>query len=162
MFLIDIAVPRDIDPLANKIDNIYLYDVDDLQGVVQANLKERHKEAAKAEAIINAEIIQFQRWMSTLEVKPTIVALRKRLEEVRQAELQKTFANLNGLGEKERKAVEAMTNAIINKILHHPTSVLKSSQDGTDGDLYIDAVRQLFDLTEIVDPQTPLSEASDQ
>ena len=162
MFLIDIAVPRDIDPLANKIDNIYLYDVDDLQGVVQANLKERQKEATKAEAIIDEEIIQFQRWMSTLEVKPTIVALRRRLEEVRQAELQKTFSSLTSLGEKERRAVEAMTSAIVNKILHHPTSVLKKAQNGTDGDVYIDAVRQLFDLSEMVDSQTQLSEESDQ
>lgn len=161
MFLIDIAVPRDIDPLGNKIDNIYLYDVDDLQGVVQANLKERHKEAAKAEAIINQEIVQFQRWMSTLDVKPTIVALRRRLDEVRQAELQKTFSNLNGLGDKERRAVEAMSNAMINKILHHPTSVLKKAQDGSDGDFYIDAVRQLFDLSDLVEQQTALPEKSD-
>ena len=162
MFLIDIAVPRDIDPLANKIDNVYLYDVDDLQGVVQANLKERQKEAAKAEAIIDEEIVQFQRWMDTLEVKPTIVALRKRLEEIRQAELRKTFSNLNGLGDKERRAVEAMTNAIVNKILHHPTSVLKNAQNGTDGDLYIDAVRHLFDLSETVDQLTSLAEETDQ
>ena len=80
MFLIDIAVPRDIDPKVNKLDGVYLYDVDDLQGVVQANLKGREKEAAKAEKIIEEEIIQFQRWLSTLEVKPTIVALRRRMD----------------------------------------------------------------------------------
>ncbi|HEY5673123.1 MAG TPA: glutamyl-tRNA reductase [Malonomonas sp.] len=148
MFLIDIAVPRDIDPLANRIDGVYLYDVDDLQGVVQANLKGREKEAAKAEKIIEEEIIQFQRWLSTLEVKPTIVALRQQMEEIRQAELQKTLSSLNGLNDKERKAVEAMASAIVNKILHQPTNILKKSQDGNDGDLYIDAVRTLFALPE--------------
>lgn len=160
MFLIDIAVPRDIDPLANKLDGIYLYDVDDLQGVVQANLKERGKEAAKAEKIIDGEIQQFQKWMSTLEVKPTIVALRQQLDQVRRAELEKTFSNLDSLGKKERKAVEAMTNAIVNKILHHPTNILKQSQNGSDGDLYIDAVRTLFDLPDNTDSQQ--SEAADE
>lgn len=153
MFMIDIAVPRDIDPLANKIDGIYLYDVDDLQGVVQANLKERGKEAAKAEKIIEGEIQQFQKWMSTLEVKPTIVALRRQLDQVRKTELEKTLSNLSDLDKKQRKAVEAMTNAIVNKILHHPTNILKQSQNGSDGDHYIDAVRALFDLPENTEPQ---------
>ncbi|PLX87680.1 MAG: glutamyl-tRNA reductase [Desulfuromonas sp.] len=146
MFLIDIAVPRDIDPQGNKLDGIYLYDVDDLQGVVQANLKERQKEAAKAEAIIEEEILQFQQWLSSLEVKPTIVALRRKLEEVRQAELQKTFSNLGELGKKERKSIEAMSSAIINKILHKPTSILKNAHNSSDGNLHIDAIRTLFDL----------------
>ncbi|PLX87120.1 MAG: glutamyl-tRNA reductase [Desulfuromonas sp.] len=162
MFLIDIAVPRDIDPRGNKIDNIYLYDVDDLQGVVQANLKERHKEAAKAEAIIEEEITQFQQWLSTLEVKPTVISLRRKLEDIRQAELQKTFSNLGDLGTKERKSIEAMTSAIINKILHKPTSILKDAQNNSDGNLYIDAVRTLFDLSEpSVDPQDKKKQDND-
>ncbi len=146
MFFIDIAVPRDIDPKVNKIDNIYLYDVDDLQGVVQANLKERHKEAKKAEAIIDQEIGQFFRWMGSLDVVPTIVGLRRKLEEIRQGELQKTFANLKDLDKKERKAIEALTAAIINKVLHQPTTVLKQSQNDASGDRYVDAVRTLFNL----------------
>ncbi len=162
MFLIDIAVPRDIDPMANKLDGIYLYDVDDLQGVVQANLKEREKEAAKAEKIIDGEIVQFQKWMSTLEVKPTIVALRRRLDEVRKAEVEKTLASLNGLGQKEQKAIEAMANAIVNKILHHPTNVLKQSQNGSGNDLYIDAVRTLFDLPDTADLQPETAEPLDE
>lgn len=148
MFLIDIAVPRDIDPAANKLDSIYLYDVDDLQGVVQANLKERQKEAAKAELIINEEVGQFQNWLATLEVKPTIVALRRKMEQVRQAEMDKTLSNLNALNDKERKAIESMTSAIINKILHHPTHVLKQTSSGDDSSLYLDAVRTLFDLSD--------------
>ncbi|OHB28605.1 MAG: glutamyl-tRNA reductase [Desulfuromonadaceae bacterium GWC2_58_13] len=146
MFLIDIAVPRDIDPRVNKIDNIYLYDVDDLQGVVQANLKERHKEAKKAEVIIDQEIGQFFRWLGCLDVVPTIVSLRKKLEEIRQGELQKTFANLKNLDPKERQAIEALTSAIINKVLHQPTTVLKQAQNDSAGSDYVDAVRTLFAL----------------
>lgn len=145
MFLIDIAVPRDIDPRVNDIDNIYLYDVDDLQGVVQANLKERQKEAKKAEAIIQEEIGQFFQWLSCLDVVPTIVSLRRKMEEIRQKEMEKTFANLKHLGAEERKAIEALTGAIINKILHQPTAVLKNAQNG-EGDSYVDAVRTLFGL----------------
>ena len=151
MFMIDIAVPRDIDPAANKLDCVYLYDVDDLQGVVQANMKERQKEAAKAELIINEEVGQFQTWLSTLEVKPTIVALRQQLEQVRRAEVQKTLSSLNGLNDKERKAIESMTSAIVNKILHHPTHILKQTNNNGDGSLYVDAVRTLFDLTDPVE-----------
>ncbi len=150
-FLIDIAVPRDIDPAANKLDSVYLYDVDDLQGVVQANVKERQKESAKAELIIAEEVNQFQSWLATLEVKPTIVALRQQLEEVRLAEVDKTLSSLSGLNDKERKAIESMTSAIVNKILHQPTNVLKQANNNGDGNLYIDAVRTLFDLPDPVD-----------
>ncbi|PLX98220.1 MAG: glutamyl-tRNA reductase [Desulfuromonas sp.] len=146
MFLIDIAVPRDIEPKVNDIANIYLYDVDDLQEVVQANLKERQKEAKKAEAIIDQEIGQFYRWLGTLDVVPTIVALRKKFEEVRKAEIEKTLGRLNGIGKKEQKSIEAMTSAIINKLLHQPISMLKQSEDDSSGDAYVDAVRALFDL----------------
>ncbi len=146
MFLIDIAVPRDIEPKVNDIANIYLYDVDDLQEVVQANLKERQKEAKKAEAIIDQEIGQFFRWLGNLDVVPTIVALRKKFEDIRQAEVEKTLGRFNGLGEKEQKAIGAMTAAIVNKILHRPISMLKQSGDQAAGDAYVDAVRALFDL----------------
>ncbi|PLX92997.1 MAG: glutamyl-tRNA reductase [Desulfuromonas sp.] len=146
MLIIDIAVPRDIDPKVNDIDNIYLYDVDDLQGVVQANLKERHKEAKKAEGIIEQEIGQFHRWLTSLEVVPTIVSLRQRMEEIRKGELDKSFSNLKDLTPKQRKSIEALTSAIINKVLHTPTTVLKKSQNDEGGDNYVDAVRVLFDL----------------
>ncbi len=154
MFLIDIAVPRDIDPAANKLDSIYLYDVDDLQGVVQANLKERQKEASKAELIINEEVVQFQNWLATLEVKPTIVALRQQMEQVRQTEMEKTLSSLKALSDKERKAIESMTSAIVNKILHHPTHVLKQTSTGDDSSLYLDTVRTLFDLPGLAEQKT--------
>ncbi|HDR47211.1 MAG TPA: glutamyl-tRNA reductase [Geoalkalibacter subterraneus] len=146
MFFIDIAVPRDIDPKVNDVDNVYLYDVDDLQEVVQANLKERHKEAKKAEAIIDQEIHQFHQWLSCLDVVPTIVALRGRFDEIRQAEVEKTLSNLKDLGKKERKAIEAMAAAIVNKALHAPITVLKKTQNDAEGDNYVEAVRTLFDL----------------
>jgi glutamyl-tRNA reductase len=155
MFLIDIAVPRDIDPKVNKIDNIYLYDVDDLQGVVQANLKERQKEAKKAEIIVDQEIGQFHHWLDNLDVVPTIVALRKKLEDIRQGELQKTFSHLKNLDKKERHAIEALTAAIVNKVLHPPTAVLKQMQNNTSGNDYAEAVRILFAL------ETPTEEDSD-
>ena len=146
MFLIDIAVPRDIDPKVNDISNTYLYDVDDLQGVVQANLKERQKEAGKAEAIVEQEIGQFHLWLGNLEVKPTVIALRRKLDEIRQQELEKTFGNLKDLTGKQRKSIEAMAGAIINKILHKPTAILKNSQKDMSGEDYVDAIRTLFDL----------------
>jgi glutamyl-tRNA reductase len=147
MFLIDIAVPRDIDPKVNDLDNAYLYDVDDLQGVVQANLKERKKEASKAEAIVEQEIGQFHQWLGNLEVKPTIIALRQKMEEIRRQELEKTFGNLKDLSGKQRKSIEAMAGAIINKVLHKPTAILKQTQNNTSGEDYVDAIRVLFDLT---------------
>lgn len=149
MFFIDIAVPRDIDPEVNDIPNIYLYDVDDLQGVVQANLKERQKEAKKAEAIIDQEIGQFHNWLGTLGVKPTIVALRRKFEEIRQTEVDKTLRSLKQVGPQEEKAIHAMTSAIINKILHTPISRLKQNgRDNGAGD-YVDALRTLFDLPQM-------------
>lgn len=159
MFLIDIAVPRDIDPAANKLDGIYLYDVDDLQGVVQANLKERQKEAEKAELIIEDEVIQFQSWLSALEVKPTIVALRQQIEDIRRAELEKTLASLGALEKKERRAIEAMTAAIVNKILHQPTHTLKQAGGDGNGSQYVDAIRTLFDLPATEQDQPGSSDA---
>ena len=156
MFLIDIAVPRDIDPKVNQLDNIYLYDVDDLQGVVQANLKERQKEAHRAEAIVGEEIGQFHLWLANLEVKPTIVALRKRFEEICAQELAKTFGNHKDLTDQQRRGIETMTNAIVNKVLHRPIAVLKRTQNESNGEDYIDAVRELFDLPAPAVDDTPL------
>lgn len=146
MFFIDIAVPRDIDPKVNDVENVYLYDMDDLQGVVASNLEQRKIEAQKAEAIIDEEIGQFFKWLSSLEVTPTIVALRSRFEEVRRAELEKTVGNWKDLTPDERKRLEALTSAIVNKLLHPPTSLLKKTGQGNRNDLYVDALRQLFDL----------------
>lgn len=146
MFFIDIAVPRDIDPKVNEVENVYLYNTDDLQGIVESNLRQRAKEAEKAEAIVNQEIGQFFTWLSTLEITPAIVALRSRFEEVRKAELARTTAAWKDLRPEDEKRLEALTSAIIGKLLHNPISVLKQDRQGNRSDLYVDALRQLFDL----------------
>lgn len=146
MFFIDIAVPRDIDPKVNDVENIYLYTVDDLNGVVATNLEQRNKEAEKAEAIVEQEIGQFFKWLSSLEVTPTIVALRSKFDEIRRAELAKTMANWKELPPDAEKRLEALTSAIMNKLLHQPTSILKRAEQGNRNDLYIDALRNLFEL----------------
>lgn len=147
MFFIDISVPRNIDPLVNNVDNCYVYDVDDLQGVVVANLQERAKEAEAAEKIVEEEIEKFYRWIKSLDVVPTIISLRQTCDQIRKAEMQKGLASLNHLSEKDRKVLDAMTSAIVNKILHHPVTHLKKEANKVEGDLYIDTIRKLFDLT---------------
>ncbi|MBI3753766.1 MAG: glutamyl-tRNA reductase, partial [Deltaproteobacteria bacterium] len=146
MFFIDISVPRNIDPAVNNIDNIYLYNVDDLQGVIEANLKERAKEAKEAEAIIGEEIEKFYRWVKSLDVVPTIVALKKKLEEVRKGEMEKALSGMNTLQEKDIQIIDAMTKAIVNKIVHDPVTHLKKEANKVEGDFYIEATRKLFDL----------------
>ncbi len=146
MFFIDIAVPRDIDPKVNNVENVYLYDMDDLQGVVASNLQQRAEEAKKAEAIIDEEIGQFHKWLSNLEVTPTIVALRSKFEETRKAELEKTLASWKDIPPDGAKRLEALTSAIINKLLHPPTATLKRAGQGGRTDLYVDALRTLFEL----------------
>ncbi len=148
MFFIDIAVPRDIDPEVNKIDNVYLYDIDDLQSVVKANIRGRQREARQAEEITDREVIQFCNCLKRLDVAPTIVALRESLESVRRQELNKALSKLAGLSDKERQVIESMTQGIINKILHKPISSLKHHSAANDIQNYIDTARQLFDLKE--------------
>ena len=154
VFLIDIAVPRDMDPRINDLPNVYLYDVDDLQGVVEANKKERAKEADKAETIVVEEVQSFLGWLKTLEVTPAIRALRDSFDTIRRAELDKTLKTFGEeLTGKQRKSLEAMSQAIINKILHQPTLYLKSLADDPEVDFSVDAVRRLFGLEEENPPE---------
>ncbi len=146
MFFIDIAVPRDIDPEVNELENVYLYNTDDLQGVVESNIRQRALEAGKAEEIVNEEIGQFFSWLSALEVTPAIIALRSRCEEIRKAELARSIAAWKDIRPDDEKRLEALTGAIIGKLLHNPISVLKQNRQGNRNDLYVDALRQLFDL----------------
>jgi glutamyl-tRNA reductase len=146
MFFIDIAVPRDIDPKVNELENVYLYNTDDLQGVVESNLRQRAAEAGKAEQIVNQEIAQFFTWLSALDITPTIVALRSRFDEIRQAEMAKTRAAWKDLPPEAEKRLDALTSAIIGKLLHTPLTVLKQNRQGNRNDLYVDALRQLFGL----------------
>lgn len=148
IFVIDIAVPRDVDPEANEIDNVYLYDLDDLQGVVQANLRERQREADLAEALIDREVGKFAEWLASLHVVPTIVAMRKKVESIREEELQKIFAKLQDLTLEERHAISLMTGSIVNKILHEPTTELKRQSAQKEGHLYVSVLRRLFGIRE--------------
>jgi glutamyl-tRNA reductase len=146
IFFIDISVPRNIDPLVNNIDNVYLFDIDNLQGVVEANLKERAKEAEDAQVIVDEEISVFYRWANSLDVVPTIIALRQHFEKIRKGEIEKAMGRLGELSDKELKAIDAMTTSIVNKILHEPVNRLKHEASSVDGDMLIDVVRRLFDL----------------
>ena len=146
VFIIDISVPRNIDPEINNIDNVYLYDVDDLQGVVDTNVQGRQKEAENAEVIIAEEIETFQKRLISLDSVPTIVALRERADAVKKEEIEKLLNKLPALGEKERDAVEYMASAIINKLIHPPTTALK--EDSEDRDILIAAIRKLYGLDE--------------
>lgn len=147
MFCIDLSVPRSFDPRINALDNVYLYDVDDLAEVAEENLGERAREAEKAEHIVTEEVEAFWRWLGHLDVVPTIVALRDKVESIRRAELQKTLGQLKDLPPRERDALEAMTNALVNKILHAPIATLKQHDRRTEA-YYVDALRRLFALDE--------------
>jgi glutamyl-tRNA reductase len=144
MFIIDISVPRNIDPEINAIDNVYLYDIDDLQGVVDANINERRTEAQKAEVIVESEIESFFQWYDCLDSAPSILALRKKAESIRTGELEKAMKRLNGIGEKEFKTIEAMTKAIVNKLIHPPTELLRSTSENNQETIAL--IRKLYAL----------------
>jgi glutamyl-tRNA reductase len=143
IFLIDISVPRNIDPEVNGIDNVFLYDIDDLESVVKANLRARQQEAEKAEEIIGEEVKVFTRWVRTLDVVPTIVALREKVEQIRKGELDRVLSRIGPLDEEKARMIEALTTAIVNKIIHFPMVALKDESNG-GGDAEV--VRRLFDL----------------
>lgn len=149
MFLIDLGDRRNFDPRINGIDNAYLYNIDDLRGMAQENLRERSSEAHKAEGIVNEEVAGFARWLDSLDQVPVIVALKQRLEEIRQRELEKSLsASLKGLSEKEKQALDDMTSAMINKILHAPISHVKRQAENEEEVAYVEALKKLFDLEE--------------
>jgi glutamyl-tRNA reductase len=148
IFFIDIADPRDIEPKVGDVENVYLYNMDDLQKVANENVKDREKEAQKAETLVQDEVVKFVTWYRSLEVTPTIVALRKKFEEIRKKELEKTLSLHPNLSDKEKKSLEALTSAIINKILHTPITLLKQTNEEAIADLYLDALHALFGLPE--------------
>jgi glutamyl-tRNA reductase len=145
LFLIDLAVPRNLDPEIHEVDGCFLYDVDDLESVVAAGLAGRRREAARAEAIVAAEAERFREWHASREVVPEIASLRAWAEEVRAAELERARNRL-GLSESQHAAVESVTARIVDKLLHLPTVRLKEAAAGADGGSYAEAVRHLFGL----------------
>ena len=150
MFLIDIAVPRDIEPDVSKINHAFLYNIDDLEAVVASNLKERQQEATRAEQIVTEEARRFHDQIQILEVNPTIKALHQQFKEVAETELQ-ACVDKTGLTNTQEAAVASMTQAIVKKLLHHPVTNLRHSvNDGnTDHVQYIHAIQELFALNEI-------------
>lgn len=147
MFFIDLGDRRNFDPRINAIADVYLYDIDDLQAVAQENLHGRAAEVAKAERIVDEEVAGFLGWLDSLDQVPTIVALRHRLEDIRRNEIEKSLrTSLKDLSEKERRAIDDMTSAMIGKILHGPISRLKKPSDEQEEALYIEALKKLFGL----------------
>lgn len=148
LFFIDIAVPRDLDPTINELDNVYLYDIDDLKNVVEMNREQRDKEAIKARRIVEEETLKFGHWLDSMEVTPTIVELRAAAEFICRAELAKTLPRLNGLSPQGKKSIEKMASSIVGKMLHHPMLYLKSDHPCTKREDRISTIRSLFQLDE--------------
>jgi len=146
-FFIDIAVPRDIDPGVNDVYNAFLYDIDDLNEVAGENAAQREKEAHKAEEIIVEEVGRFSLWLSSLDVVPTIAALRDMGERIKQGELEKTLSKIDSdLSDKDIERINALASGIVNKMLHEPTVELKKAANERGGYLYVESMRRLFRL----------------
>ncbi|MBI1786283.1 MAG: glutamyl-tRNA reductase [Acidobacteria bacterium] len=146
MFVIDIAVPRNVEPDVNKVDNVFLYDIDDLQEVVNANLRERHKEAGRAEEIVAQEVERMMSRLKVQEVTPTIVSLQDQFEQIRMGEIERTRRKLGPLTAQQEEAIDALTRGIVNKIAHLPISELRRHAGNPDGAHVINAIRRVFHL----------------
>src|SRR3954470_8784253 len=148
VFVIDIAVPRDVEPGVGDLDQVFLYNIDDLQTIVKENLARRGEELARAEAIVDEEGARFTAWMQSREIVPTVVALRRRFEAIRQSELTRLEPKLAGLPPEARARVDEITRLIVEKLLLTPTEQLKSLSDETTATAYADALSKLFSLQE--------------
>ncbi|HZQ21408.1 MAG TPA: glutamyl-tRNA reductase [Terriglobales bacterium] len=148
MFFIDIAVPRDVDAAMNKVDGVFVYDIDDLQQAVASHVADRKKEAERAETIVEGEVERFQARIQSLDVVPTIVSLQDHLETIRQAEIDRVRGRLGPLSPEQEMAVETLTRGIINKIMHTPISTLKTAARDAEATTVVELVRRLFNLQE--------------
>jgi glutamyl-tRNA reductase len=146
LFFIDIAVPRDVDPAVNRLADTYVYDIDDLMTIVQENSSQRRDEAIKAERIVQEEVIRFERWLKTLDVVPTIIALKERAEALRKSEMERSLPALSQLTESQVQAIEALTVSLTDKIINDPILSLKSKAGRTGKDTFLDVTRKLFNL----------------
>ncbi len=148
LFFIDIAVPRDIDPEINRLENAFVYDIDDLQGVIDENINSRHNESIKADRIIDEAVLRFRQWQNSLDVVPTIKEIRAKLHAIAEAELARTLQSMQNLSPEDEAALLKMIEAIVNKSLHDPTIFLKNPGTHRDKSLYIDMVRKIFNIEE--------------
>jgi len=148
LFIIDIAVPRDVDPAAGEIEQVFLYNIDDLQATVRENLARRSSEVARAEAIVGEEVERFAAWLRSRGAIPTVVALRQRFEDIRRAELERLDFKLSTLTPDARARVDEITHLIVEKLLLTPTEQLKSIGDSDTVEAYAEALSRLFDLAE--------------
>ena len=148
LFVIDIAVPRDVDPRVGDLDNVFLYDVDDLQQVAEKNLSSRRSEATAAEQIVESEVLAFESWMRSLELTPTIVALRESFDTILRKEMERTLPRLEGLDDEQLRALSKMRGAMVNKLLHQPLTELKRGAEDADAAALIATTRRLFALDE--------------
>lgn len=148
ILFVDLAVPRDVDPSLAAVEGCFVYDIDDLEAVVEASLAGRRVEAVQAEKLVALEAERFREWQAALAVVPAIASLRARAEEIRCGELAKAEGRLERLPESERKLVESMTSQIVAKLLHLPTIRMKEAAAGADGVIYADVLRHLFGLGE--------------
>ncbi len=148
LFLIDIAVPRDIDPEINRLDNAYVYDVDDLQNIIEENLEDRKREALKGERIVDEAVIRFRDWYDNLNVVPTIIDLRNKLRRIIENEIGRTLPNLEQTSSTDQEALKKMIETMINKIMHDPTRLLKMEGHHINKPVYLDLMRRLFNLDE--------------
>jgi glutamyl-tRNA reductase len=146
MFLIDIAVPRNIEPTVNELDNVFLYDIDDLQKVIETNLQGRQNSAADAEAIIHEEVERMLARLKAREVAPTIVRLQEELERVRAAEIARWRSKLGTLTPEQEQALEGFSKSMMNKVAHGPISEIRKQASQPDGHYIISAVRKVFRL----------------
>jgi glutamyl-tRNA reductase len=147
MFFIDISVPRNVDPQMNRLDGMFVYDIDDLQGVAAGNTAERQKEAERAEKIVEVEVERFAARMKSLAVVPTILSLQEQCETIRQAEMDRIRGKLGKLTAEQEAAIDAMTRGIVNKMLHTPITTLKSSASGPEAATIHDIIRRIFNLS---------------
>ena len=146
LFLIDIAVPRNVEPAVNDLEGAFCYDIDDLRAVVESNLKERQREAQRAQTLLEREVDKFSGRLQQLEVVPTIVSLREKLEAIRRAELERALARLPGAAEDTRRVMDALSQAIVNKVLHAPMVKLKDSSRAGHGRRWTEMISELFGL----------------
>lgn len=159
MFLIDISVPRNIDPAVRHIDNAFLFDIDDLKQRVEQNREERLQEADKAERMVVEEVGVLRHWFRSLEVTPTIVALRSRAEDIKRGELEKILGRLPQLSQSERELVEGLASSLINKLIHGTMITLKTEANSANGMAFVEAARRFFNLEDRPPTGLPGSES---